>query len=172
MKDIGYDELFGALTAKQPTPEQQKHELISKVLLRHREAFFKICSDFFVTGSYRFKCVTLTSDLDIVFPIMVRQEALELIPTLGVMEVKPSNYNCGVKFLTQENLIVNFIFLHPSEFVAWSKAAKMLEVSGILSMKQSPVARPLRHAIHQTLVAMANASLSNVVYSKNYTEFL
>lgn len=172
MKDVDFDEFLRDVSAKKQTPEQQKYELISRTLLKHCEAFFKICPHFFVTGSYRFKCVSVTSDLDVVFPIMVRQEALELIPTLGVLEVKPSNYNCGVKFMTQEKLIVNFIFLHPSEFVAWSKAAKMLEVSGILSMKQSPVSRPLRHAIHQTLVAMANASLSDVVGSKNYTEFL
>lgn len=121
----------------------------------------------FISGSVRFGCATNGSDLDIVFPIFFRREVVNLLPELSPI-VGESEYNNGLKIVYNE-IVINFIFLHPLDYVAWFKAANMIESRGLMK----DTSRPVRHAIHEALVAVVKMSLSgNCVTQKNYKSFI
>lgn len=121
----------------------------------------------FLTGSVRFGCATNDSDLDIAFPINLREVALEWAKQQGGMEA--SKYNLGVKVQVGA-ITVNLIFLHPVDYVAWYKAAQMLEASGIFNRGIIP--RPLRHGIHEALCASAKMATPELLNISNYEAYL
>lgn len=121
----------------------------------------------FLTGSVRFGCATNDSDLDIAFPINLRECALEWAKQQGGTEA--SKYNLGVKVQVGA-ITVNLVFLHPVDYVAWYKAAQMLEASAIF--KRGDLSRPLRHGIHEALCASAKMATSELLSISNYKDFL
>ena len=121
----------------------------------------------FLTGSVRFGCATKDSDLDIAFPINLRDLALEWAKQQGGTEA--SKYNLGVKVQVGA-ITVNLVFLHPVDYVAWFKAAQMLEASSIF--KRGGLPRPLRHGIHEALCASAKMATPELLNISNYKDFL
>jgi hypothetical protein len=113
----------------------------------------------FVTGSVRFGVQTSDSDIDICIPITEK---------VGVADSQPSEYNNGIKFLS-DGIVVNVIHLHPLDYVAWHRAAKMAESCGIFK----GLSKDLRYPLHEMLVAVAKASLhGRVVMGLNFKEYL
>ena len=79
------------------------------------EEFKKICSDCFLSGSYRFGRATAEADIDIVFPIMFKQDVENYITKYG--NIQQSHYNAGVKFtkmLGDRAQSINAVFFAPT----------------------------------------------------------
>jgi hypothetical protein len=126
--------------------------------------------NFFITGSVRFGCETDESDLDVVLPIWEREDVLKSITRKDDME--ESKYNVGVKITNERGAKINFVFLHPLDYVSWNKAAEMIDLSNLFRNNQT-ICRPLRHSIHEALCAAVKTSFSgHTVLKDNMTEFL
>jgi len=120
----------------------------------------------FITGSVRFKADTKYSDLDVCIPIWELENALKPYCTDSI---KSSAYSNGKKvYVASERYELNIIPLHPREYVAWYRVAKMIEQYDILagSSKQT------RIAVHETLLAMVKLTLTEGITSSNYEQFL
>lgn len=135
--------------------------------LMFEQGFKTEANQAFLTGSVRFGCATKDSDLDIAFPINLRDCALEWAGRHSGIEA--SKYNLGVKVQVGA-IIVNMVFLHPVDFVAWYAAAQMLEASGIF--KRGGLPRPLRHGIHEALCASAKMATPELLNISNYRDYL
>lgn len=123
----------------------------------------------FPYGSVRYGCASDNSDIDIAIPIMFHPDIIVGLSGKGI-SFEGSSYNKGVKF-SQGQLVINFAFLHPLDFVCWFKVARMVSQNKLFENKE--LTRPLRHAIHEGLSAMVKASFSGVnVNPENYQEFL
>lgn len=136
------------------------------------EEFKKICSDCFLSGSYRFGRATEKSDIDIVLPLMFKRDVLGYIKEMGYIDVQESNYNAGVKFtkmMGDRAQSINAVFLHPLDFVCWYKAANMIN-SANADIKA--MARPEFHALHQIMVSLPKMMIKDFVNSDNYRNYL
>jgi hypothetical protein len=136
------------------------------------EEFSKKYTTCFLSGSYRFGRATAKSDIDIVFPIMFKQDVLGYIKEMGYTGVQESHYNAGVKFtkmMGDRAQSINAVFLHPLDFVCWFKAANMINAAnaGIKAM-----ARPEFHALHQIMVSLPKMMIKDCVTSDNYRDYL
>lgn len=123
-----------------------------------------VANDAFVTGSVRFGCATGNSDLDICIPIMYLDAVID---NLKGVELTKSTYNNGFK-LVHDGITVNIIPLHPLEFCAWSRAAKMAISCDMF--KKVPKER--RYPMHEMLVAVAKLGIDTYVFPENYHEFM
>lgn len=134
------------------------------------EEFKKICSDCFLSGSYRFGRATAESDIDIVFPIMARPDVENYIAQYG--NIQQSHYNAGVKFtkmLGDRAQSINAVFLHPLDFVCWFKAANMINAA---NADIKAMARSEFHARHQIIVSLPKMMIKDCVNSDNYRNYL
>lgn len=170
MKSVDINELFDF---DQGTPTSE-HDLFAAkantVLDEIRNDLRRINPYWFLTGSLRFRCATTKSDIDVCFPISAKEDALKYL-TSKCSKVKESNYNAGVKY-ELNGITINFVFLHPCDFVAWSKTAKVAELPFVMSNKGVPVPRVMRHGIHQMLVAIFKLTMGEHITSTNYREYL
>lgn len=136
------------------------------------EEFQRICRDCFLSGSYRFGRATAKSDIDIVFPIMFKQDVPGYIKKMGYADVQESNYNAGVKFIKvmgDRAQSINAVFLHPLDFVCWFKAANMIEAA---NADVKAMTRPEFHALHQIMVSLPKMMIKDCVNSDNYRDYL
>ena len=134
------------------------------------EEFKKICSDCFLSGSYRFGRATAESDIDIVFPITFKQDVEQYIRKYG--NTQESNYNAGIKFtkmMGDRAQSINAVFLHPIDFVCWHKAANMICAS---STDLKAVSRSEFYALHQIVVSVPKLMIKDCVNSGNYRDYL
>lgn len=126
--------------------------------------------EMFLTGSTRFGCASVGSDLDIAMHIKYRGKALEWALSISQDDpVEHSRYNLGVK-VKFNGLKINLLFLHQVDYVAWFKAATMLESSKLFV--NTNLSRPLRHSIHETLCAAAKAATPEHLDATNYLDHL
>lgn len=124
--------------------------------------------NYFITGSVAFGCQHKESDLDVCFPIMSKTKILQYLYKSDI-KVTPSNYNLGVKFVLQQ-IKFNFIFLHPLEYCAWSKATKMIIAGSIL---QETTPKKVRYPIFELLCSSYKLALVNVnVNTSNYHNYM
>lgn len=134
------------------------------------EEFKKICSDCFLSGSYRFGRATAESDIDIVFPITFKADVENYITKYG--NIQPSHYNAGIKFtkmLNNKAQSINAVFLHPLDFVCWFKAANMINVANV---DIKAMTRPEFHTLHQIMVSLPKMMIKDHVNSGNYHDYL
>lgn len=134
------------------------------------EEFKKICSDCFLSGSYRFGRATAKSDIDIAFPIMFKPDVENYIAQYG--NIQQSHYNAGVKFtkmMGDRAQSINAVFLHPIDFVCWYKAANMICAS---STDLKAVSRSEFYALHQIVVSVPKLMIKDCVNSDNYRDYL
>lgn len=134
------------------------------------EEFKEICSDCFLSGSYRFGRATAESDIDIVFPIMAKPDVENYIAKYG--NIQQSHYNAGVKFtkmMGDRAQSINAVFLHPIDFVCWHKAANMICAS---STDLKAVSRSEFYALHQIVVSVPKLMMKDCVNSGNYRDYL
>ena len=134
------------------------------------EEFKKICSDCFLSGSYRFGRATAESDIDIVFPIMAKPDVENHIAQYK--NIQQSHYNAGIKFtktISGREQSINAIFLHPLDFVCWFKAANMINVANV---DIKAMTRPEFHALHQIMVSLPKIMIKDCVNSGNYRDYL
>jgi hypothetical protein len=134
------------------------------------EEFKKICSDCFLSGSYRFGRANAESDIDIVFPIMAKQDVEIYIAKYR--DVQPSHYNAGIKFtkmMGDRAQSVNAIFLHQLDFVCWFKAANMINAANV---DIKAMTRPEFHALHQIMVSLPKMMIKDCVNCDNYRDYL
>lgn len=122
---------------------------------------------FFLSGSHQFGCATNKSDIDVCVPIQFQKRVVDNINKLGFV-LNNSNYNSGVKIRIQEKEI-NFVFLHPVEYVCWYKTAQMITSTNLFEHTKD---KQIRHAIHQTLVAMVKAAQTEHINVVNMFNFL
>lgn len=120
-------------------------------------------TDYFITGSKRFGWATKASDTDIVIPI----NRVGIIRS-AIKTIKESNYNSGFYALIGGEKI-NFIPLHPVEYVCWFYAAKFM---GELPITAKP-AKNMVYGIHTALVGTIKTALaSEKINITNYKKFL
>lgn len=134
------------------------------------EEFKKICSDCFLSGSYRFGRANVESDIDIVFPIMAKPDVENYIAKYG--NVQPSHYNAGIKFtkmMGDRAQRINAVFLHPLDFVCWFKAANMVNAA---NADMKAMAKSEFHALHQIMVSWSKMMIKDCVNSDNYRDYL
>lgn len=134
------------------------------------EEFKKICSDCFLSGSYRFGRATAKSDIDIVFPIAFKPDIENYIAQYG--NIQQSHYNAGVKFIKMMGdraQSINAVFLHPLDFVCWHKASIMICASGT---DLKAMSRPEFHALHQIMVSLPKMMIKDCVTRDNYRNYL
>lgn len=136
------------------------------------EEFKKVCPTCFLSGSYRFRRATAKSDIDIVFPIMFKQDLEKYLKEKSINNIEESHYNAGLKFcemIVNRAQTINAIFLHPLDFVCWYKAANMINAANA-DIKQ--MSRSEFHALHQIMVSLPKMMIKDCVTSTNYAEFL
>ena len=134
------------------------------------EEFKKICSDCFLSGSYRFGRATAKSDIDIAFPIMFKPDVENYIAQYG--NIQQSHYNAGVKFtkmMGDRAQSINAVFLHPLDFVCWFKATNMISAA---NADIKAMTRPEFHALHQIMVSLPKMMIKDCVNSDNYRDYL
>ena len=134
------------------------------------EEFKKVCNHCFLSGSYRFGRATAKSDIDIVFPIMFKQDIEKHIAQYG--NIQPSHYNAGVKFtkmMGDRAQSINAVFLHPLDFVCWFKAANMINAA---NADLKSMARPEFHALHQIMISIPKMMIKDCVNCSNYRDYL
>ena len=134
------------------------------------EEFKKICSKCFLSGSYRFGRANAESDIDIVFPIMFKQDVENHISQYK--NIQPSHYNAGIKFtkmMGDRAQSINAVFLHPLDFVCWFKAANMINVANV---DIKAMTRPEFHALHQIMVSLPKIMIKDCVNNGNYRDYL
>jgi len=134
------------------------------------EEFKKICSDCFLSGSYRFGRANAESDIDIVFPIMFKPDVEKHIAQYG--NIQPSHYNAGIKFtktISGKAQTINAVFLHPLDFVCWFKAANMINAA---TVDIKAMTRPEFHTLHQIMVSLPKIMIKDCVNRDNYRDYL
>ena len=134
------------------------------------EEFKKICSDCFLSGSYRFGRANAESDIDIVFPIMAKRDVEKYIAQYG--NIHQSYYNAGIKFtktMGDRAQSINAVFLHPLDFVCWFKAANMINVANV---DIKAMTRPEFHTLHQIMVSLPKMMIKDCVNRDNYRDYL
>lgn len=134
------------------------------------EEFKKICSNCFLSGSYRFGRATAESDIDIVFPIMFKRDVEIHIAKYG--NVQPSYYNAGIKFtkmMGERAQTINAVFLHPLDFVCWFKAANMINAANV---DIKAMTRPEFHTLHQIMVSLPKMMIKDCIHRNNYHDYL
>lgn len=134
------------------------------------EEFKKICSDCFLSDSYRFGRATAESDIDIVFPIMFKPDVENHIAQYG--NIQQSHYNAGVKFtkmISGKAQTINAVFLHPLDFVCWFKAANMINMANV---DINAMTRPEFHTLHQIMVSLPKMMIKDCVNRDNYRDYL
>ena len=134
------------------------------------EEFKKICSDCFLSGSYRFGRATTESDIDIVFPIMAKPDVEIYIAQYK--NVQQSHYNAGIKFtktMGDRAQSINAVFLHPLDFVCWFKAANMINVANV---DIKAMTRPEFHTLHQIMVSLPKMMIKDCIHRNNYHDYL
>jgi len=117
----------------------------------------------FITGSVRFECATDISDLDICVCINNKEK---IVNALSGSKISESNYNAGIK-VSVNGAEINFIFLRPVDYCAWSKVAKMSDATGVLKIVQ----KEKRYYIHEILVSATKLSFSNFIGIENYQQY-
>lgn len=113
---------------------------------------------YFMSGSYQFGCPSEKSDIDICVPITMKNRITTELENRSI-PMEESHYNSGVKVINNGKE-VNFIFLHPVEYVCWYRAAQMIVTARLFEKSTD---KQLKHAIHQTLVAMVKASQTEYI---------
>lgn len=109
----------------------------------------------FNSGSLRFGCATATSDIDIIMLVDAKPAVLGMIKN-RMLDLTESDYNSGIK-TRYDDVVVNFSFLHPVDFVTWHKTADIISRYGLVKPSMS---KGLRLGIHEALAAIIKIVLS------------
>ena len=129
-----------------------------------------VMQDHFLTGSVAFEEATDESDIDIAFSVMSRGSVEGLLIAKGIA-VRSSDYTSGTKaevLAEGKPMKINFIFLHPLEYVVWYRAG------GIYKSLPRQDSRAARHALFESIRAAVKTAfaLAGVeVHKRNYLDF-
>lgn len=117
----------------------------------------------FLTGSVKFGCAGPTSDIDVV---MLINSKVFVAANLGQEKtiVEESAYNNGFKIM-RDDVVVNFLFLHPVDFMAWHMTAEIISRHRLVKPGMNKM---LRCGIHESLAAAMKTSLSGEEIDINY----
>ena len=149
-----------------PTKEDA-HEFVRKIFGSSQD----VMRDCFLTGSVAFDEATEESDIDLAFCISLRGTVVSLLAKTGII-CDPSDYNSGLRATVVINgkmVVVNFLFLHPRDYVVWSRSGE------IYKMLPHQAGKVNRHAIFETVRALVKTSLSmneTFITRNNYQAYL
>lgn len=124
----------------------------------------------FMTGSSIIGGFTLTSDIDVVFPIQVKNLAasrLQMKCRELAFRKEESDYNGGYKLMRDDSVILNVVALHPFDYCAW------LFATNVLKEQHLPQDKCIRHRAFElavTLFKIANAN-SDFVTAKGASKY-